>query len=505
MRALTPALLVLLSIAFSIENSAAQSSYDLRSPDGRIEIRIRTAEQLRYDVVLKGRAILENCTLSLDVEHKKLGAQPNVTDAKTRSHDQVVEPVVRQKFAKIRDHYNELRLNMEGGYSVAFRAYNEGAAYRFETSLPGQVKVYGEESAFNFAANDIVYYPQEDSFYSHNERKYLPQHLSEIAPAFIATLPAVVDVGQGAKVAIAESDLEDYPGLWLKGTGGNALEATFPQYPLKENLTSDRDYRVVETADYIASTAGTRSFPWRVIGIADTDGDLLTNQIVYLLEKPSLIEDTSWIRPGKVAWDWWNANNVYNVDFKAGINTDTYKYYIDFAAKYGLPYIILDEGWYKLGNVLDVVPEVNMDELTAYAKQKNVGIILWVVWKTLDDQLIPALDQFQKWGVKGIKVDFMQRSDQLLIDYFYKVSRECAKRKMLVDFHGDQKPATMTRTWPNLISTEGVRGMEWSKWSADSEPKAQRHASVYTNVSWPDGLHAGCDAQRNESHVRRDS
>ena len=471
MRALTTVLLVLASFAFSIDNSIAQSSYDLRSPDGRIEIRIRTAEQLRYDVVLKGRAILENCTLSLDVEHKKLGAQPNVTDAKTRSHDQVVEPVVRQKFAKIRDHYNELRLNMEGGYSVAFRAYNEGAAYRFETSLPGQVKVYGEESAFNFAANDIVYYPQEDSFYSHNERKYLPQHLSEIAPAFIATLPAVVDVGQGAKVAIAESDLEDYPGLWLKGTGGNALEATFPQYPLKENLTSDRDYRVVETADYIASTAGTRSFPWRVIGIADTDGDLLTNQIVYLLEKPSLIEDTSWIRPGKVAWDWWNANNVYNVDFKAGINTDTYKYYIDFAAKYGLPYIILDEGWYKLGNVLDVVPEVNMDELTAYAKQKNVGIILWVVWKTLDDQLIPALDQFQKWGVKGIKVDFMQRSDQLLIDYFYKVSRECAKRKMLVDFHGDQKPATMTRTWPNLISTEGVRGMEWSKWSADSEPK----------------------------------
>jgi len=280
-----------------------------------------------------------------------------------------------------------------------------------------------------------------------------------------------VDVGEGAKVAIAESDLDDYPGLWLRGTGGNGLAGAFPPYPLKENLTSDRDYRVVESADYIAATAGTRAFPWRVIGIADKDGDLLTNQIVYLLEKPSMVQDTSWIKPGKVAWDWWNANNVYGVDFKAGVNTETYKYYIDFAAKYGIPYIILDEGWYKLGNVLDVVPEINMEELAAYAKQKNVGIILWVVWKTLDDQLIPALDLFQKWGVKGIKVDFMQRSDQVLIDYFYKVSRECAKRKMLVDFHGDQKPATMTRTWPNLISTEGVRGMEWSKWSADSEPK----------------------------------
>jgi len=470
----TPTFLSLTLLLFSIiaGDATAQSSYDLRSPDERIEIRIRTEGQMRYDVVLKGSAVLENCTFSLDVEHKKLGLQPKVIDAKQRSYDQVLEPVVRQKFAKIRDRYNELRLNIEGGYAVVFRAYNEGAAYRFESSMPqAQVKIYGEESVFKFPRDYVVYYPQEDSFFSHNERKYLPQHLSEIIPAFLGSLPAVVDVGGGAKVAIAESDVEDYPGLWLRGTTGSALAATFPPYPLKETLTSDRDFRVTESADYIAVTAGTRTFPWRVIGIADQDGDLLTNQIVYLLEKPSQLQDTSWIKPGKVAWDWWNANNVYGVDFKAGVNTETYKYYIDFAAKYGIPYIILDEGWYKLGNVLEVVPELNMKELAAYAKQKNVGIILWVVWKTLDDQLIPALDQFEKWGVKGIKVDFMQRSDQLLIDYFYKVSRECAKRKMLVDFHGDEKPATMTRTWPNLISTEGVRGMEWSKWSADSEPK----------------------------------
>ncbi len=471
MRMYVPFLLSLLFVAV-FENAAAQASYDLRSPDGRIEIRIRTAGSIRYDVVLKGRAVLENSTLSLDVEHKKLGIQPKVIDAKPQTHDQVVEPVVRQKFAKIRDHYNELRLNMEGGYAVVFRAYNEGAAYRFETSMPQEkVKIYGEESAFNFPANFVVYYPQEDSFFSHNERKYLPQNLSEIAPEFLATLPAVVDVREGAKVAIAESDVDDYPGLWLRGTGGNGLAATFPPYPLKETLTRDRDYRVTESADYLAVTAGTRSFPWRVIGIADQDGDLLTNQIVYLLEKPSQLQDTSWIKPGKVAWDWWNDNNVYGVDFRAGVNTETYKYYIDFAAKYGIPYIILDEGWYKLGNLLEVVPEINMDELAAYAKQKNVGIILWVVWKTLDDQLMPALDQFEKWGVKGIKVDFMQRSDQILINYYHRISRECAKRKMLVDFHGDQKPATMTRTWPNLISTEGVRGMEWSKWSADTEPK----------------------------------
>ncbi|PYX30224.1 MAG: alpha-glucosidase [Acidobacteria bacterium] len=474
MRMFLIAVLLLVAPAFVwVSGAAAQSSYDLRSPDNRIEIRVRTAERLRYDVVLEGRALLQDCTLRLDVEHKTLGVAPKVTDAKQRTNDQIVEPVVRRKFAKVRDHYNELRLSMDGGYTVVFRAYNEGAAYRWETSLPQkQVKIYNEEGNFNFSSNFIVYYPQEDSFYSHNERKYLPQHLSEIAPQFIATLPAVVDVGEGAKMAIAESDVDDYPGLWLHGAAPSfGLAATFPPYPLKETQTSDRDYKVTESADYIAVTSGTRTFPWRVMGIAQKDGDLLTNQIVWLLQKPSQVQETSWIKPGKVSWDWWNDWNIDGVAFHAGINTQTYKYYIDFAAKYDLPYIILDDGWYKLGNLLEVSPELDMTELAAYAKQKNVGLILWASWKTLDDQMTPALDQFEKWGVKGIKVDFMQRSDQIMINYYHRVCREAAKRKMLVDFHGDQKPAVMTRTWPNLINTEGVRGMEWSKWSWESEPK----------------------------------
>jgi alpha-glucosidase len=465
------ALLVLLPILLAADGVKAQASYDLRSPNGRVELRIRTANGIRYDVLLGGRAILQDCTLSMDVEHKKLGMDAKVLKHKENALDRVLEPVVRQKFAKIRENYKELHLDFDGGYGVTFRAYNEGAAYRFETSLPqSEVKVYGEEMSLKFPSNDVVFYPEEESFFSHNERKYLPRHLAEIEPAFIATLPAVVDVGEGAKVAIAESDLEEYPGLWLHGTSGNGLAGTFPPYPLKEKLERDRDVRVVESADYIAVTKGTRTFPWRVIGIAEKDGDLLTNQLTWLLAKPSQVQDTSWIKPGKVAWDWWNAWNVYGVDFKAGVNTQTYKYYIDFAAKYGIPYIILDEGWYKLGNVLDVVPEMNMEELSAYAREKNVRIILWVIWNTLDDQLEKALDQYAKWGVAGIKVDFMQRSDQKLIEYFHRVSRETAKRKMLVDFHGDQKPATMVRTWPNLISTEGVRGMEWSKWSAETDP-----------------------------------
>jgi len=466
-------LLVMVWAAILSGNAAAQSSYDLRSPDGRIEIRIRTAQQISYDLVLNGAAVLRDCPLSLDIDHKTLGLEPRVLTVKRGSSNQVLEPVVHQKSAKIRENYNELRLEMDGAYSVVFRAYNEGAAYRFETSLPqSQVKVYGEQVHFNFpGVNTLVYFPQEDSFYSHNERHYIPLRTSEILPEFLATLPAVAEAAEGAKLAFAEADVEDYPGMWLRGTGGPGLVATFPPYPLKEVQTSDRDFRVTEAADYLAVTSGTRTYPWRLVGITEKDGDLLTNPLVWLLEKPSQLQDTSWIKPGMSAWDWWCGWNLYGVDFKAGVNTATYKYYVDFAAKYGIPYILLDEGWYKLGNVLEVVPDLNMEELAAYARQKNVGILLWVAWKTLDDQLIPALDLYAQWGVKGIKVDFMQRSDQKMINFFHRVSRETAKRKMLVDFHGDQKPASMTRTWPNLIGAEGVRGMEWSKWSWESEPK----------------------------------
>ena len=452
--------------------AAAQETYDVRSPDQRIEVKIHLASTIRYDVLLRGKPLLQGSSLNLNIEHQDLGGNPQVAGTRERSQDQILKPAVRQKFAQIRERYNELRLELKGGSAVVFRAYDEGVAYRWETSLPqSEVKVYGEEAVFAFPGERTVYYPQEESFFSHNERRYVPQLMKDIAPEAIATLPAVVDASDGVKVAVAESDVEDYPGMWLRGMSGDALSATFPPYPLEEKLEKDRDFKVTKSADYIAVTRGTRTYPWRLMGIVERDGDLLTNELVWLLEKPSELQDTTWIKPGKVAWDWWNANNVYGVDFKAGINTQTYKYYIDFAAKYGISYIILDEGWYKLGNVLEVVPEINMEELTNYARQKNVGIILWVVWKTLDDQLQPALDQFAKWGVKGIKVDFMQRSDQLVMNFYAKVSREAAKRKMLVDFHGDQKPASMTRTWPNLISAEGVRGLEWSKWSAETEPE----------------------------------
>lgn len=455
-----------------VQNAAGQSNYALRSPDQRIEVRVRAGDRLRYDVVLNGAPVLQNSTLSLNINRKNL--EPRVRTTKQRTENREITSPVPQKSVRIREHYNELRLEMEGDYAVVFRAYNEGVAYRFETSLSvNEAKVYDEDLRFNFAGDYNVYYPKEDSFFSHNEREFLKLPLKQITPASLASLPAVVVANNGASIAIAESDVEDYPGLWLRGANNNALEGVFPPYPLAEKLrkNSDRDLEVTEKADYIAVTKGARTYPWRILGIAEKDADLITNQLVYLLAKPSQIQDTSWIKPGKVAWDWYNANNIYGVDFKSGINTQTYKYYIDFASRYGIDYVILDEGWYKLGNLLSVTPEINIEELVAYGKKKNVGIILWVVWKTLDDQFDAAMDQAEKWGVKGLKIDFMQRDDQPVMNFYHKVCREAARRRMLVDFHGAIRPAVMTRTWPNLVNVEGVRGLEQSKWSKLANPE----------------------------------
>ena len=463
-----------LLVLCSAQTVFAQSDHTLRSPDQRIELRIRAAERLTYDVLFNGAPLLQNSALSMKVDGATLGAQPRVKAATPRTVDQEIVSPVPQKSARIREHYNELRLEMEGNYTVVFRAFNEGVAYRFETLLPAkEVKVYAEDVRLNFAGDYNAYYPQEESFFSHNEREFLYLPLKKIATANIASLPAIVISNSGVKVAIAESDVEDYPGLWLRGANQNALEATFPPYPLKEELAknSDRDFRVTQSAEYIAVTTGTRTFPWRILGIAQNDGELITNQMVYLLAKSSQVQDTSWIKPGKVAWDWYNANNIYGVDFKGGINTQTYKYYIDFASRYGIEYVILDEGWYKLGDLLAVAPEINIEELVAYGKSKNVGIILWMVWKTLDDQFEAAFSQAEKWGVKGLKIDFMQRDDQPVMNFYHKVCREAARRRMLVDFHGAIRPAVMTRTWPNLVNVEGVRGLEQTKWSKFANPE----------------------------------
>ncbi|MET0554639.1 MAG: glycoside hydrolase family 97 protein [Vicinamibacteria bacterium] len=451
--------------------SVPAAAHTLKSPDGRIAVEVRADGPLRYDVTVDGKTVVKDASLALTIDGVALGATARVKGTKTRSVDTVHEPAVRRKSASIRERFHELRLELDGRYAVAFRAFDDGVAYRFETSLAKpSVVVKTEEARIPFVGARQVYYPREDSFFSHNERHYLPVKLESIAPAALATLPAVVEL-EAVKIALAESDVEDYPGLWLRGNSDQSLSVTFPPYPLETRLDRDRDLSVVKGADFIAKTKGKRTYPWRILAVARTDAELVTNELVWLLASPSRVADTSWIRPGKVAWDWYNASNLKGVPFKAGINTETYKYFIDFASKHGIEYVVLDEGWYVLGDLSKVVPEIDMEALSAYAQQKNVGLIMWVVWNTFDDQFLPTLDRFVKWGVRGIKIDFMQRDDQPVMEYYHRVSREAAARRMLVDFHGAQRPALLTRTWPNLISTEGVKGLENVKWSEDVHPE----------------------------------
>jgi len=446
--------------------------HEVLSPDQNIKLKIDIGEIINYSVFYKSKQILKPSPVSMTLRNQGiLGYHPVLEDVSQKSENQKIHPVVRVKSATIIDNFNQLTLKFKGNYSLIFRVYNDGLAYRFQTSFDQDIDILSEEVVFHFGGDPHVYFPLEESFFTHQERiyKYLP--LSQISGYEMCYPPALVDVKDGPKIAITEADLEDYAGLYLQGSDGPVLKGIFPAVALKERQTRDRDVRIVQRANHIARTSGQRNFPWRVLVIAGEDKDLVRSQMIFKLAKPLQLEDTSWIKPGKVAWDWWNANNVYGVDFRAGINTETYKYYIDFASEYGIEYVILDEGWYVLGNLLNIQPEIDVQELTHYAEGKNVGIILWVVWKTLQDQLQEALDQFEKWGVKGIKVDFMQRDDQWMVNYYHNIAKEAAQRHLVVDFHGAYKPTGLRRAYPNVLTREGVLGLEHNKWSKNVTPE----------------------------------
>ncbi len=454
-----------------IGSPASAYAQTIASPNGAIVVTIDTSPDLTYSISLRGREVIAPSSISMTLAGgETLGTNAVVTASTLQSIDRVLRPVAPTKRSQVRDHFNERRFDFRGGYSLIVRVFDDGIAYRFATRRAGEITVAAEQATFRFTGDPLLYFPEETSLISHQERLYKKLRLSEIKAAQFASLPTLVAIESGPKIAITEADLFDYPGMDLKAGEQGRLVGMFPAYPVKTQMDRDRTENVTERADYIARTKGTREFPWRALVIAERDATLLESDIVYRLASPTTIADTSWIRPGKVAWDWWNYNNIYGVPFRAGVNTDTYKHYIDFAAENGLQYVILDEGWYELGNLMKVVPAIDMDALAAYAKQKNVGLVMWVVWKTLDQQMQPALDQFVKWGVKGIKVDFMQREDQWMVNYYERVAREAASRKLLVDFHGAYKPTGLYRTWPNVVTSEGVLGLEHDKWSADSSP-----------------------------------
>jgi alpha-glucosidase len=455
---------------------ARGESYRLASPDGQIQVAVEVGQQVRWSATHAGVDVLAPSRLALTLDNgESLGESPQVVSAETQEIRETVRPVVPTKAAELADHCNQLTLNCQGGYSIQFRVYDTGAAYRFATDRDGQIRVQEEIAEFRFAEDCLAYFPEEDSMLSHYERLYKPLRLDEISDERFCSLPMLLKTSDDVFVALTDADLYDYPAMFLAGTGRNQLSATFPRavlaaVPAKQG--PDRNQQITREADYLAETAGRRVFPWRVVMLARRIGALIEDDLVFKLSRPLEIEEPGWIKPGKVAWDWWNANNLFGVDFAAGINTDTYRYYIDFAADYGLEYIILDEGWSKsTTELLESKPDVDVQALVRYGREKHVGVILWTLWKPLDQDLERVLDTWAGWGVQGIKVDFMQRADQQMVNFYERTARAAAQRQLLVDYHGAFKPSGLRRACPNVISYEGVKGLENCKWSADITPE----------------------------------
>lgn len=455
--------------------TALSQVFEVSSPGGDIRIKVEAGNQVTWSVFKGQETLLLPSPLGMEVSGNRYpGRQSRLRSHYIHAVNEIIEAEVPVKNRFIENHYNELLLNFREGYSLAFRAYDEGVAYRFITAYPeNSLEVIAETVAFHFEENHRLFWPVESSptFQSHYEAAYRDIRLGDLAMDQYGSLPMLLETRQGTQLLITEADLYDYPNLFLFGTGANSLRGVQPKAILETYKRGDRAEVIASNADYIAMTRGSRSFPWRVMVVASEDRELLENELVYKLSSPCLLAETDWIRPGKVAWDWWNANNIYGVDFRAGIHTETYKYYIDFASEFGLEYVILDEGW--SASTLDLStgnPELNIEELFAYAENKDVGIILWVLWNALDKDLEATLDRFAGWGARGIKVDFMVRADQDMVNYYERVAAEAAKRELLVNYHGAYKPSGLNRKYPNVVNYEGVKGLENSKWEEAVSP-----------------------------------
>ena len=439
----------------------AQNKLELVSPNGELKVSLNLSDKIYYSIDYNGDVLLKDNSLQLTLRNQVLGQNPKLRRQKRTSVDERLTPVVPLKFSEIKNRYNQLLLTFKD-YSVEFRAFDDGVAYRFITSQKGDAEVLQEEFAINFPGDYLLHLQQPGGFHTAYEEPYTHVQSNAWKPEErMAVLPVLIDTKKDYKILISESDLTDYPCMFLKGTGTNGAISAFPKAPLAFAENSDRSVKITQEADYIAKTKGARNYPWRYF-VSRNDKQLLENTMTYKLAEKNQLQDVSWIKPGQVSWEWWNDASPYgpDVNFVSGYNLDTYKYYIDFASKFGIPYIIMDEGWAKsTRDPYTPNPKVDLHELIRYGKEKNVGIVLWLTWLTVENNF-DLFKTFNEWGVKGLKIDFMDRSDQWMVNYYERVAREAAKHHLFVDFHGSFKPAGLEYKYPNVLSYEGVRGME---------------------------------------------
>lgn len=447
------------------------TEFQVTSPDGSLVVEVSTAENLTYKVTRHGTPLLDSSAVAMHfADGREIGVGVGEVKAKRSTmHRTIDSPLYRQE--SITEHYNQLSLDLGDGASVTFRVFDEGCAYRFETAFEGDVVVNDETAEFNFAGDPTMWIPYTNGIANAFQFPYTRTKQSEVDGTKPIILPLAVDCGAAGKALILEADMESYPGMFIEPKEGG-LSGWFVEVPDSVYLHERRHQeKVVSRHDYIAATKGERTYPWRVLAVADEDKELPTNNLVYLLAEENRIGDCSWVKTGKVAWDWWNDWGIdEGVDFEPGVNNATYKYYIDFASKFGLEYVVLDEGWYvpQSGDLYNIVEEINLEELIAYAAERNVKLILWAVATIIDDE---HCKHYADMGIAGFKVDFIDRDDQKAVDVVYNLAEMTARHKLVLDIHGVYKPTGLNRTYPNVINFEGVYGLEELKWSNPNMPE----------------------------------
>ena len=466
-----PVALLLITLLLGGMNVSAQKVYELTSPDGKLKATINISDQITYSLAHESTQILSASPVSMTLESgETLGKAPKGVKAKQSVINRTVASPFYKK-SEIAEKYNELALAFNGNYGLIFRAYNDGLAYRFTTSRKGNIVITEEEFSLNFPKDYMAFvaYPVSEGTYESQlfnsfEGPYHHQPISGLDPKRLIYMPLLVELDGGKKLCITEADLYGYPGTWFTADGTQSLKSFYAKYPQKTEPRGS-SYFVLERENYIAKSAGTRVFPWRLLIVADNDAALLGCDMVYSVAEQCRIQDISWIKPGKVIWDWWHGTALTGVDFRSGMNTETFKYYVDFAAKYGLEYVLVDAGWaIDRDNILAGVRQgMDFAELTRYAKSKNVDILAWMSYRAFHHDMDNVSRHFASLGIKGFKIDFQDRDDQQIEDFIYAAAETCARYKLLIDFHGIHKPTGLQRTWPNVINYEGVMGLEWVK------------------------------------------
>lgn len=441
----------------------AQKNVSITSPDGHVCLKVTLSDKVYYDIESHGETLIEKGHLGMILDCATLGINPVMRSKKVKTIKETVTPIFALKHAQIENNYTSLIMNMKGNYSVEWRVYDDGFAYRILTNLKGRVKVVSEDFNIQLKEDTRLVLQQPGGFKTSCEEEYTNvQSASWKADDRMSELPLVI-AGKKQKMFVSEFDLFDYPGMFMKGNADNSLTSVHPKVPLEFGDDGDRSVKILKEADYIAETDGTRSFPWRYVHITQDDKQMACNTMPMRLAPASQIADPSWIRTGKTTWEWWNGSIPYgpDVNFKSGLNIETYKYFVDFAAANGLEYILMDEGWAKsTRDPFTPNPDIDLHELISYAKSKNVGVILWLTWLTVEKH--PTMfETFEKWGVAGVKIDFMDRQDQWMVRFYERTAKAAAEHHIFVDYHGAYHPSGLEYKYPNVLTFEGVRGMEY--------------------------------------------